>query len=141
MVLPRPAADAGPQRPTEDDTGEMAHPARQATVTDRDEWSLTNRLLCAHIADYALLAGGGLTAIGWRRISVRCWEDGLTSPNCDKSHRVNMTGLGFGFWSCGRQDGYRAGSLIPAILLIAALLTRAGAVAACERTPRNFDTR
>ena len=49
-----------------------------------------------------------------------------------------MTGLGVGFWSCGRQDGYRAGSLIPAILLIAALLTRAGAVAACERSAAQF---
>jgi hypothetical protein len=42
-----------PSALTEDDIDPVVHsveqPARQATVTDCDELSVTNRLLCAHI--------------------------------------------------------------------------------------------
>ena len=43
------------------------HWARQATVTDYDEQSVTNRLLCAHIADSARLVMAAIARAVWLR--------------------------------------------------------------------------
>jgi hypothetical protein len=52
----------------------MAHlagqPARQATVTDCDEQSVSNRWLCTQIADSALRADGDLAVGGRCRSTV-----------------------------------------------------------------------